>query len=232
MAVVNRRRKRVRRGRRRRRIYRSVGRTAMQALRVANMVRGLVNAEHHHYDINKLGASAISITDSKTAATQQFNFCQPAQGDGVGNRHGDSLKLTGLFVRANLEWNTSGDPVQYVRFIIYVDKCGRIVYPLDDAVPILEDNTDGSTCVWSPYKWEGRNEYVVLYDRTYALSSQVPSIQIAKHVKIPERYKHIHFQPAGLTVRENGLKGVIIGTQSVGTYPTLEMFTRTYYMDN
>ena len=77
----------------------SVAGTALKAYKLARAVASVINVEHKHVDYT---ANDVGLGTTGTVLT----LTQIAQGDGISNRSGNSVKLTGL----NMQFSLQKDP--------------------------------------------------------------------------------------------------------------------------
>ncbi len=161
------RRRKIRQVKRRRRRGRrswynrkySVKQIAYKAWKAAKYLKGLVNVEFKHHDVDTAFASVTTtwLTDGLT---------EIAQGDTDETRDGDTVRLKSLAMNVRFS-NVDADATQLLRFIIVVDNSD-----MENTAPVIADIIDGAATDLEAFREiDSANAklYHVIYDRIFVL---------------------------------------------------------------
>ncbi|UOF78642.1 capsid protein [Circoviridae sp.] len=188
---------------------------AALALRNVRYIKGLVNSETFHQD-NTVSATAITSTGLI------FPITSIGQGDGAGQRTGNSILLRNFMMRARLTRNASS-VTTVVRFMIIQDK-----QQISDTSPAISDVLQ-SVSVDSPLNTSSLGRFKVLYNRTILLDANKPMWHKETYRKL---YTHIRYNGnAGTDIQRGGLYCLFISDQPTNS-PLLDFYLRTGYHDN
>lgn len=198
----------------------SVLEKANRALALVNNVRRFINVEVKRHDTTgnttiPAGGTIIGLSDM-------------AQGDGITNRDGDSVKLLNLTTRLDFRGSPASILATYVRVIIFrgkqEDQSGF------SATEILE-----SADHLSPKSWENRFKTKILQDRTYQLMDPEPttgSYAGSKYVTmVTKLHGHVNYA-TGTTAIENGGLYCLFVTSATANQPTVDYYHRLTFTDN
>jgi len=186
---------------------------AQKALKTAQYVAGLVNAEAKFVDTFQ---NAQNIDYIGT----QVILCTPPQGVGSDERTGDSIKIKNLTLRGNIKRSTA-DCI--VRIIVYWDKENSI----PNTSSFLEQ-VGNSFSVISPRNESSKFRAKTLYDSKFIITADTPIQEFECVVKIDD---HVNFAVNSTTLVQGALKILWVSNINANL-PTLDYFARTTYMDN
>lgn len=151
------------------------------------------------------------------------------QGDGVGARDGDAIKLEKIDFRYNLQ---AADNTNVMRLILFQYKENTAV-----AVPtissILATGASGSVDGFSQYvNYRKGRGFKILKDVTYDMTLNQENTQIPGHWQMPiNSLKEISFSAAG-TTGYNHLGLAYISDSAAVTHPSLFGQFRVWYTDS
>jgi hypothetical protein len=190
------------------------GSMAAKALKTANYVARLINAESKYFETNSTG---ITPTYNGT----YISLCTPAQGAGASAREGDSIKLKNFTFRGQLVNNAA---TESVRLIVVLDKENKLSTGSD-----LLRVTGDTTAIFSDKNIDNKYDNKILWDKTFHLDS-------TNHTSIPIKFTlklgfHTHFVATTNTITNNALKIFII-SQAATNSPLFRYNTITTYVDN
>lgn len=223
MAFYRRRYRRKGYRRRRRQVpwYRkkyNVAQVAGAALRGVNYIRGLVNSEKFKHDL--IGSSAVSQAGVMTHITNI------SQGDGEGQRTGNSIFVRNVNIRGSLIKSTSAT-VTRVRLMLIVDK-----QQINDTAPAPSDVLDSvgtSNSVYSFLNNDTVGRFTILKSRLYSLTEDTPVINVNWNFNLR---RHVRYNGAGATdIQRGGIYILQIGTESAN-FPSFDRAIRVSYHDN
>lgn len=188
-------------------------------------VKKMINKdiETKYHDLS-LAAQPYSIS---LGATQIIELSIPAQGTTDLTRIGDKITIRGLDIRMHL---TSSDTYNIIRCIIFQWYPNTSITSAPVGSQILNDVTTYPYI--SPYVHDYTNQYGVLYDKMFTLSSLADTI--TRVVKIKPRLKYckktINFSAAG-TNGSNKLYMLLVSDSGAVTHPTANIHSRLFYDD-
>lgn len=180
--------------------------------RVTKLEQNL-NAEEKKFDDTQGSASF-------TSSGSIFSLGTVDQGNGVNQRIGNKIKLTGLNVRVRVYASTSS-AAETFRMIIFKDNQDRGVAPL--ITDLLENNQ-----VESPLKQSNMGRFRILADRTLCLRDNTQASMIIMNKKLNSimRYEGVNLTD----VVKGGIYVAYIGTQAVH-FGTMLYWFRVWYSD-
>lgn len=189
---------------------------AKRANRKAN--RALKLFEDKYFDVNTAPAAVdwngtLSVLNPVT------------QGDGVSNRDGDELAMKSVWFQAQMTI-AAGLASSTMRVILLYDKAQTI-----GAVNQILSVVGTASTVTSAYNFEYRNNYIVLYDKTFIIDTiNRATWQINKRIRLN---KKTVFQGGGSsTIRTGGLRLLLISNQTAGvTTPAALTNSRLFFTD-
>ncbi|UOF79238.1 capsid protein [Circoviridae sp.] len=178
-----------------------------------NNIRSLINVEHKYVDTSY--TTAISSTGALTHLTSI------AQGNDVGDRGGNSVKLTSLFMRGDLTINASAT-ISAVRIMVFIWN--------DNTAPVATDLLDADN-VNSNRNLEKSDKIRVICDKRYNLivSTEKRSFPISCYSKL---HHHLKFTGAAGTTYESGSIWLyVVSSEATNTVANTMNF-RIKYLDN
>lgn len=200
----------------RRQIY---GAAASQLWKDVKLLKDIVNVEYKRLEL----ASAATYPSS---SGELIDWSQIAQGDGAGQREGNSVKLQRLVVRGNILKNASATNTR-CRIIVFHDK--------DFTVSAVSDFLDGTAVgtVNAPMatkNYDNRFKSKILYDRTFLLDTY--NISRTFKINIPLNF-HAMYEGATAGDHSKGVLNCLMITNETGAnYPTVTYFGHVSYTDN
>jgi len=206
------------------RIGGSVASTALTALKVANVARGLINAEFKFCD-NNISYAASTPFDSSNP--QVFDLTSAmAQGIGANQFTGQSVRLKSLFIRGRIapSQNVAANTWATVRMLLLRD------LNVDGTLPTVTDILQSNSWL-SPLTTNMPDRYVIMSDKTYNASRTNQGVY---NFKIFKRLNH-HFKvsAASPTTDRSGRILILFVTDAPNPYgPFMDMFTRLRFVDN
>lgn len=196
----------------------SVMQMASKALKGVNYIRGLVNSEKFKHDL--IGSSAISQAGVMTHITNI------SQGDGEGQRTGNSIFVRNVNIRGSLIKDTSAT-VTRVRLMLIIDK-----QQVGDTTPNPGDVLDSvgtSNSVYSFLNNDTVGRFTILKSRLYSLTEDTPVINVNWNFNLRH---HVRYNGAGATdIQRGGIYILQIGTESAN-FPSFDRAIRVSYHDN
>lgn len=186
---------------------------AKKALKVASYVAKQINAEYKYTELANTGVVSSN-------AGGFYTLCQPAQGNLVNQRSGDSIKMKTLTLEGSVARNTNDE---IFRLIIFIDKEMSVT-----TTGSFWENPSDPQCVFSDKNQDNKFKTKVLYDRKFTVSTYQPLHRFNIVLKVPY---HVHFQAGTSTIENNGLRLFMVSQQ--GTTGALFTFhAHTTYLDN
>lgn len=194
--------------------------TAFRALRLAKGIRKLINVEYKNKDTS-LHATTVTSTPTVTWP------CLVAQGTSDSTRNGDQFRAKGLFIKTNIEFNTSGTANQYVRIIVFLDKASNGVLP--SYSDLIETGTSGP--IRGCRNSDTGKRFKVLKDKVIALNSQRPSVYLKWYHKL-DHLVEFRGNTGDITMASTGHLYVAICSASATDAPTMFLDSRLKFIDN
>lgn len=200
---------------------RSAASTAMQALRVANQVKGLLNVEFKYHDTTQ---SNTNIDDNGI----EPNIFDPAQGSAQEQRDGDSVRVKRVVIRGSLKYDSDIATGSVVRLMIVKSTRGL----LSPGSNMVDPNYRGN--VLAPYfhkLYENRKHYKIIYDKTMTVSASNIARSFKINLKLDDK---VEFDEgtANSTVNAFYLMAVSDAPNAGADFPQITYVSRIYYVDN
>lgn len=188
---------------------------AYQAYRGVSYLKGLVNAELHHYE-NTTSGTAISSTGHIT------NLTPISVGDNNSNRTGNSVLSKYLFGR--MEFGKSSSASQtFIRIIIFCDQ-----QQVADTAPAVADVLSSASTL-SPLNSFQVGRFKILKDMVIRLDSNNTTYNEKINIKLPF---HTKFNgTSGTDVQKNGVYILAISNEATNT-PSYSYNLRYSFYDN
>lgn len=163
----------------------------------------------------------LTTPPSITTSGLVTNLCQPAQGDGNGERVGDKISMKKLLIRLSL---VHQDPTNIIR--VMVVKWFEVGSPT--VTSILQATSLNQNQPYAPINWNNRHQFRILYDNTFASSTYTNALLVEKiYLK---NLGQQQFQ-LGSTVPEQGSIYLIAVSDSPVSGPTLNLVWSISYTD-
>lgn len=195
----------------------SVAQLATKAIKGVSYLKGLVNSEKFKHDTT--GSGTYSNNGSV------LHLTNIAQGDGDGQRTGNSIFVRNVSFRGTLV-RASQD--ERVRVMLFIDK-----QQIGDTIPAPTDvlTTTGTTnAVYSFLNPNTVGRFSILRSRLYSLTADRPTIALNWNVNLRH---HVRYNgTTGSDIQRGGIYMLIISTASSGNGITLERVCRVSYHDN
>lgn len=197
----------------------NVAKTAYSAYKMGRYIYSLINVEFKYY--------TLSFSGQNPTTAPQFDLLTGiAQGDDVSNRSGRKILLKSVFIRGNLNINSSATQTN-VRFMIIMDKNGNGATP--GAAEVF-NSTSSINLVLNPDNAGER--FKVLWDKNFNLSiNGRGNATVYKYIKL---FNHCGFDGTSGAVGDctsNHLWLVTISSEATNT-PAWSAFTRVRFIDN
>lgn len=179
------------------------------------------NMELKYYDTSD---SATGIGFSGFASS----LCTPAQGDTDTTRDGDRIHIERVWFHYG--WS-NGDNTNVVRVILFQ------WFP--NSAPAVSDillHTGSAQAPWSDFNWDNRQEYKILYDKTWYLSAYYNGGAKVKGLSKPLIIKNgfrrnLQFQ-AGATTGTNQIYKLILSDSGAVPNPLFNSWSRIEFTDS
>ena len=189
--------------------------TARKALRLATRVAGMINVEYKYLDQNYT-ASIIDYNGGLNSS-----LCSPAQGVGVSEREGDSIKVKNVTIKG--AWKYNGDD-SICRMIVFYDPDNTI-----SSVSEFLDTVGSSLAVYANRNQTYKFSAKTLLDHSISITADNPIRQFKHVVNIDN---HTNFTPAGTTIIKGAIKLLVISQAVTVNVPLFEYTTHATYVDN
>lgn len=152
-----------------------------------------------------------------------FPLITISQGLTDQNRIGDRVTMKRLTFRYNI---STGDSTNQVRVIIFQYKAVNFL----SLTPSVVLNGSSPTYL-SQYNWDGRSQFAVLYDKTHAVNTDLPSRTFVGRAKMKWAKRQIMFQAGSSTVAANSLFLLMISDSSATPHPTIDGEFNFFFTD-
>jgi len=203
-------RRRVRRGRRTRKVAGTTRQLAVRALRVARRV-GHVERQYYY-------PSSATITPG-TSFTK-VHMTEIAQGVGYNERKGLEISLRSFACRFTIKPAATSD---FVRVMLFLDR-----QQVSDTTP-TDSPIVGSPKHLGTYDPQLINRFKILYDKTFALSTTTSACRVIKIYK--KLYTNTRYNGTASTdIQRNGLYLWFVGADNTHK-ASIEYFARVAYVD-
>lgn len=188
---------------------------AYKAFKGVKYIKGLVNAEMHHYD-NTVSGLPISSTGS-VALLNPISI-----GDNNSERNGNSILSKYLFGRLEFAKNPSSTQT-FIRIIIFNDK-----QQIGDTPPAVTDVLSSASTL-SPLNSFQSGRFKILKDMKISLdvNKTISSYKISVRLPFHSKYNGT----TGLDIQKNGLYILMISNEPTNT-PSYSYDLRYSFYDN
>lgn len=174
--------------------------------------------------------NARAVTNSPVI----FQITNIPQGVADTDRTGDRLYLKKAYVRLHV---AIGDFTNMFRIIFFQWKPNTV--PAISGSDILLPGASGSIDYLSQYNHDNRQEFRILYDRTYNLNGNgsgasdpiTSTSQVIKFIKLRPKLKQLQYA-GGSTVGTNQVYYLAISDSSILPNPTFSMSVKFLYTDS
>lgn len=192
---------------------------AKTALKAANFVKSIVNAEKKNFDLTQ-----NSQTYSNTGTIVPLSLI--AEGADDGQRNGRSVKASSLFIRIVNQYNAAATVPCRVRVMIVADMQARTAtFAITDLLDIASTVAPIEIDVGDPSRFR------VLRDKIYTLHPYRPANQPKYFIKLNH---HIKFGDTGGAPggQLSGALYAVFITDVAANQPTYTVVSRLRYYDN
>lgn len=189
--------------------------TAYKAYKGVKYLKGLVNAELHHWetDVSNAQPSTTGIVKHLSDLTI---------GDLATNRTGNSILAKYLFGRIQFSKNTAA-PITFIRCMIVKDN-----QQIGDTSPLIS-NILSSVSTYSPLNPNTAGRFKIMKDFTIKLEATKTASQIKINMKLPF---HIKFNGStGVDIQKNGLYFVMLSNEPIN-FPSVYYNLKLSFYDN
>lgn len=205
--------------------FKSVWSAANSALDTANKVKRLINVEFKNVQVDIADNTSIPYT----LANATYALLNPvAIGDADNQRNGKSIRAKSLDLNFAIQWKSSGNAHQTVRYAIILQKDADGGLP--DRDKIWQDTSIFNTFRNSEYPYE----CTFLYNSKSILLDEYHAVKYCKH-HIPLNFKQI-FRGDGSAYTDISRCSLWIylwSDQSTDNYPYINHFQSLFkYIDN
>lgn len=158
-----------------------------------------------------------------------FALTSIPQGTTDSTRIGDKISLRGLYLRYNL---SCADATNICRVIVF-QYFGNTTLHSPAVNEFLQSAYIGTGYApFSPYTFDYRNQFGILYDRTHHLNlTDHNTVGVQKKIRIKYAKHDITFT-AATTAGSNQIFIVFISDSGVATHPGYRFLSRLYYDDS
>lgn len=188
---------------------------------------------------------ALSVRSS----ADLYDLTNIAVGSGESGRVGREIRVTSFQIRYTLQYIPSVglDTVflpDQVRIIIYRDKqCNQTAIANGDIALMLDDVTDGTQSINSPFLLTGMARFKIYYDKVVSLAPQsggygttpITSGSISVYKKFKKRIQFkIQYDPADISnvPRTNALRMIVFKQRNAGNPVQLDFQFKVIYKDD
>lgn len=186
---------------------------AIRALSKVNKLRSNLDIEYKFKDSDSFGTVGTTAAFGNIAAI--------AEGDTNQTRNGRSVKMTSVYSRGTVRYNTSATTETTFRIIIFAW--------FDEAAPTASDILTDTAEPMSFFRVSDRKQYRVLFSKFITLDSQRPLVKWRSFKKL--NMKQI-FGGAASTDYKTGSIHMMVISSDATNQPTYDWVSRVRYVDN
>lgn len=192
---------------------------AQKAARGVWYLKGLVNSEKFKHDIS----SSAQVLN----AGALVNMVAISQGDGDGQRTGNSIFVRSLSMKGSIDHNPAGDIIQKVRVMLIIDK-----QQLGDTAPSASDVLDTTGTTNAPFSMLNDTtvgRFTILKSRLYTVTTERPVQLVNWNINMRH---HVRYNGSASTdIQKGGIYLLTIGDVATNP-PAMHRFIRVAYHDN
>lgn len=192
---------------------------AKKAARGVWYLKGLVNSEKFKHDIQASSNPAYSGTLSSLVAINQ--------GDGDGQRTGNSIFVRSVSMKGSVEWNSTQSVPQRLRMMLVIDK-----QQVGDTIPSPSDVLDTTGTSFAPYSMLNDTtvgRFTILKSRMYNVSSEKPVVDFNWNINLRH---HVRYNGTTSSDIQKGGLYLLLISDAATNGPTVFRFIRVSYHDN
>jgi hypothetical protein len=193
-------------------------RAGYQALRDLNTMRKFINTEMHYVD-----ASGATVASTTTPVFTLLNGMQ--LGDTSTTRTGQSIKMDKAYFRFYINGNATSIQ-NIVRVLVVFDK-------QPNGAIFAIGNLLAQTTPISPLAMGGQNRFVILFDETFALSTNGAGVVYSTSTL--NSNQHVMYGQGNVgdvTDINTGSMYMIHFSDQVANPPTISWYNRIWFVDN
>lgn len=193
---------------------------AQKAISGVRYLSGLVNSEKFKHDMT----SSSTITRTGT----MLHLTNIAQGDGDGQRTGNSIFVRNVGIRFSILYNTSGASAQRVRMMLVIDS-----QQVGDTLPSVSDVLDVAGTASAPLSFlndQTVGRFKVLKSRMYTVYADKNNIVSQWNINLRH---HVRYNGATATdIQKGGIYLLMVSSEDNTNPPAVERNIRVAYHDN
>lgn len=193
---------------------------AQKAISGVRYLKGLVNSEKFKHDMT----SSSTITRTGT----MLHLTNIAQGDGDGQRTGNSIFVRNVGIRFSILYNTSGASAQRVRMMLVIDS-----QQVGDTLPSVSDVLDVAGTASAPLSFlndQTVGRFKVLKSRMYTVYADKNNIVSQWNINLRH---HVRYNGAAATdIQKGGIYLLMVSSEDNTNPPAVERNIRVAYHDN
>lgn len=192
--------------------------TAQKALSLARSVKKLINVEHKKFD------ASYNAAVSNAQVTPIAELCYIAQGDTESSRNGNSIKVEGITMKGSFKVNGSATTVGDLIRLLVIQDNQQVADTAPSYSTIFESASPDALL-----NSESVGRFSILYDKKFVLSSQSPvrSFDVSLNMQ-----HHVRYNGTAATDIQKGGLYVFCLSDTAANHPTINLNSRTKYIDN
>lgn len=154
-----------------------------------------------------------------------------AQGTTGVTRAGDQVKARSIFFRMSIRWNPAGDPSQIVRVAVLLDVESAGLNPSPNGVvSSVWEGAAGTLIVEAQLNHLTRKRFLVLWNKSFCLSSARSAFFIAKSIKLRGEITYLDATANATSLGTNHVFMAFWSDKILNT-PTIAFTSRFRYTD-
>lgn len=198
---------------------------AGSALAVAKGVKSLMNVEFKNQTVDD------QFVDYDILSTGTIVYLTPvAQGITEITRNGNSIRAKSMDLKGYVTYDSGGDDQQGVRLIMFIDynyDGGNTPTVSGDAESVLDNSN-----IQSFRDLSNTDRFRVIYDKTFFVDGEHQTRQVKIHKELNHKVEYVGTNSSAASGGGGSIWMLLIGTQLVANYPTLNADYRFRYIDN
>lgn len=196
-----------------------VGGVAQVANAVLPMIKA-INTEHKYFD-------AFASAQNISSTPSMYTLINPAQGTTESTRIGNSILLKDINIRLSISPNYTSADLNFVRYIIFVDKMQAGTLPT--AAQLLTTQTS----IDSPFNKNYTDRFVILKDKRLVIAKYGDQAQVFQKIykKLDFHQRYLGTDGTQSSQGPNSIYMCVLGTLG-SNFPLLTIYSRTNYTDN
>lgn len=175
------------------------------------------NDEPKHFDVLSSGTAGI-------AGSGVLYLSSMAQGSTDITRIGDEVTLKRLDARWDIIY---ADATNFMRLILF-----QWVGDAVSDVPAIASILESTPYYLSPFNWDQRHKFRVLFDETYCLDAATSPRTHVGRFSCGLPIKHLQFLNASTNIEAGGLFALFCSDSAAAAHPAYDLYTRVSYTDS